>query len=182
MKKSTKIILITLIGIILLIIPVIVLAENGIKIPFIPYTDPYIEEEARKQNLIEEKAMIINQLAESNVESINSEKSSQQLEIPNDTQANEKENKIKEILNKYSKNKFVEIEKKIEQESSTKGLDNEHPMFDSEVELFELIVEIMETKDLSSDEESVLKELLNDNLDRIQDYDDLNQKVLHILQ
>lgn len=178
MKKSTKIILITLIGIILLIIPVIVLAENGIKIPFIPYTDPYIEEEARKQNLIEEKAMIINQLAELNVESINSEKSSQQLEIPNDTQANEIENKIKEILNKYSKNKFVEIEKKIEQESSTKGLDNEHSMFDSEVELFELIVEIMETKDLSSDEESVLKELLNDNLDRIQAYDDLNQKVL----
>lgn len=180
--KNIKIILIILIGIVLLVIPALVLADNGIKIPFIPFIDPHIEEAEREQNLLEEKAMIANQLMESNTIDMSSEKSSEPLEIPNNTDTKEKENRIKKIIDKYYKEEFAEIEQRIEQESESKGLDNEHPMFDAEIELFELIVKIIETKPLSDDEIADLKELLNDNLDRIQAYENLKQKVMKVLE
>lgn len=173
MKKSIKIFLIIIIGIILILIPLIVLADNLFKIPVkISVTN----ECDLRQNKLKEKAEITNQLTESNLNDSNG------TLISGNEDCEQEEVKLKQVIENFNKTEFTKILLRIENESSTKGLNSENPMFDAEIELYNLILDILENPKITSEEKNILENFLQENLYKIRTNKNLEQRVNIILK
>ena len=181
MKKRKKILLIiVIIGIILLAIPVIITANNIIRIPVdIGYYD---EEEERANKLIE-KEIMMNEL-KSNLdlysESTTTTNSTQEsINVQNVEKDNEEENEVRQIINKFYKKELDEIISKIEKQE---GISDNKSISNAEIELYNLILDIINNKNISNEEKDILKEVLKDNLYKIRNNGVLNEKVNSVLQ
>lgn len=187
MRKNIKILLIVAVIIILLLIPAIVFADL-IRIPLDRNT--VVNDEERREEKMEEKAIILNQLeaeksvtnqssvqVENKTNSITSQYNSTEQELTDEQQ------EIKDIIDKYSDKKFDKFITEIMNEALTKHLDSDvNPIFDTEVEFYQTIVNIIKTKPITNDEEEVLKQVLKDSLSKMKFNEELKTEVNSVLE
>lgn len=175
MKKiNIKIILISLFALVLINITVFAVV-NKLN-PTLVVSD---DDNNVKNELLEEKQSLNNtRVSQKIIDTNKAEEDTELTEKLNkgELEAKEFENSIIDIINKFSPNEFAEIQEQLEQYDINSDNINSSPIID----LYNLILNILETQNLSNNESSILKEFMNDQYDNVKDNLYLREKIENI--
>lgn len=187
MTKNKKIIIAVIIAL-LIIIPISTLAITGITI--LPRTDKEtIEEENKKDNerLLEEKA----KWEEEHKNDINMKQSSSTFSSEEkavfeeeEKELKEKEDKIKNVMNKYHKEEFEQILQDIANSPNFQGvIENKNDYIaPEEIELYKIVMQTLEEENLSDEDSKILKDFLEQQIYTINKNNELKIRADKILQ
>lgn len=185
MKNKNKKLIIVIIIILLLVImiPIVVFSIKKFEQPNF---DINIAEENEKENqrLLEEKKEF--EKNPQNVKEItDSSKISKSEEIEYDEsqqEINKKEEKIKSIMNRYYEKEFKRILEDINKENTGLVDIKSDSIPKAEAELYDLIMKVLEEKELTENEAEVLKDFLNIQQENIKKDNKLKVRFEKILQ
>ncbi len=187
MTKNKKIIIAVIIAL-LIIIPISTLAITGITI--LPRTDKEtIEEENKKDNerLLEEKA----KWEEEHKNDINMKQSSSTFSSEEkavfeeeEKELKEKEDKIKNVMNKYHKEEFEQILQDIANSPNFQGvIENKNDYIaPEEIKLYEIVIQTIEEENLSNEDKEVLRGFIEQQKDTIDKNNELKARADRILE
>lgn len=188
MNKNKKIIIFVLIAL-LIIIPVSTLAIS--KLIVLPYvTEEDIEEASRldTEKALEEKSKFAEEhkydvMSQQDIQTEFSEEELQTFQNEKQEVEN-KENKIKEIMNRYYSEEFNEILNDIENNYNNQGVVDikKDPIPTCEAKLYDIIMKVLEEKDLSDEDANVLKDFISQQKDTINKDSSLKVRADKILQ
>lgn len=188
MSKKRKFILFIIV-ILLVLVPAITFAT--IKIHQIPTINEAIIEEKNRQDreeaLKEKEEYARKERNNSSLEqTISSDFTEEELEYFAKQKQNkeDKENRIKEIMSKYHPNEFNKILDDIQKVSENEGVVNlgETPVSQPERELYDLVLKVLEEKELSEDESLSLKDFINQQKSTIDKDSELKKRADNVLK
>ena len=176
MKTNLKIILIVLS--ILLLVPISIFAFSNIFDKIVP-TDIVGSE---KENLLEEKSAYSNSTYDTYLASNFSTSIDSELQNRLDAIAIEQEafnNKLSSIINKFYPDEFATIQEELE---NTDKISHDGNLSENspEIKLYSLILEIIENKDLTSEERTTLKEFLDSQISNIKNNEALVARIQNV--
>lgn len=164
-KKNIRILLVSF-GVALLI-PISVLAVSNVieRIPVVNDSNNNIRNE-----LLQEKQQYCNNTINENY-NISTYAIQEDTELINkineiDSETEEIENTIIKVMNKFYPSEFSEVKQK---------LDNNED--NAENQLYELIVNVLETKELTNDESGILKQFIKDQCNNINENTELKARI-----
>ncbi len=186
MSKKRKFILFIIV-ILLVLVPAITFAT--IKIHQIPTINEAIIEEKNRQDreeaLKEKEEYARKERNNFSLEqTISSDFAEEELEYFAKQNKEDKENRIKEIMSKYHPNEFNKILDDIQKVSENEGVVNlgETPVSQPERELYDLVLKVLEEKELSEDESLSLKDFINQQKSTIDKDSELKKRADNVLK
>ena len=176
MKNKTKLLLLFLL-IIVLCVPIITIAST--KIGILVTQGDSIKE---KERLLEEKQEFLNsdQIEEKSAYYLAEKKKKKNKLSEKQLENQQTQEKIEKIINKFYKEEYNEIKREATNSDGIKDgtLNSNEP----EAKLYNLIINIIETKELDSEELKVLKEFIRDSSSNIKGNDELKLKMQKVYQ
>ena len=176
-------IIITILSIVLLgLMAVVVLGNNIILLPLAPSEEEF-DEEAYQQNMLYERDIQLNKLAEELENNPQEPINYEELPTTNDEEEfSESEKEIIAIIEKFYPGAVEETREKVAEELKdrvvlTKG----NYMFEAEKEMYYKILDIIETKSITEEEKEALKNFLQDELWKIEEDEELYQRISSIV-
>jgi len=172
-----------IIAILVLSVPIIAWAKAQYGVPVV---NEKSDEEILKEKMeYTENRLEINKQLQKNTKS-NGIEEQKELDIETIQEEAKKESRknneqIIDIMNKFYPGRFEKILENIEKESEGVIFTND-TVLESHKELFNLIIEIIETKTLSDEETKILKDFLDDTRDNVAGDIQLTDKINEVLK
>ncbi len=91
-------------------------------------------------------------------------------------ESKEFENSIIDIINKFSPNEFAKIQEQLDEYD----VNSDNIYSSPAIDLYDLILNILETQNLANDESSILKEFMNEQYDNVKDDLYLRERIKNI--
>ena len=161
MKKNIKIILSIFLSIILIGLTSVIVLGNSI--PKIPVEIPEFNETEYKEKQLKEKEERIKEIDEEmkNTQGTNT-KVETETNVIQETEPSEKEQEIINIINKFYKEEFEQLQMQIENELNNGEMSRNEELKKLTKRGLEMMLEIIETKEITEEERETLKSYFKD--------------------
>lgn len=132
-----------------------------------------------KNELLEEKELLNNkQISKKIIDTNKVEEDMYLTEKINkgELESKEFENSIIDIINKFSPNEFAKIQEQLDEYD----VNSDNIYSSPAIDLYDLILNILETQNLANDESSILKKFMNEQYDNVKDDLYLRERIENI--